>query len=730
MEAKMNCKFEKTLIKIVILTVGVLVLTSISTQAHPVTTLSDGSAEKNVSFITAGDETVYLKVPKNANVIEARLNITGVGEIAQNNIDHGNIYLTTGYTDYIYAKYNTEFDIIGGWQSYGGTGWTGVWLDTAGGSRGCEEIPQWRYDNLTGSCSGWYCGWVFGTKQVVVCNVYATSATYIGRKIVTPPVSPSLDTGNDGTTDWSFSSELNSTNSPVTVNLNPTAINNYLSTCTANSDGYCNVPLKFSVASSGILHVSNISVQYPHLHITQAGTDKQNYTIGESVIISATVKNESYAYFSADSVKAKITKPDASVEWLTLNEISTGSYEGSFVAALDGGMGYSIRIYSNKSDYVGDIAWLSTFYANYTNFTPTQSQPPTGWLEVTSDPSQANITLDGVPAGQTPMQILNVSAWRHTVHISKAGYDECAKVNIGVIANQANPVHCDLKVNVAPQKDGSDTVLSLGSIPDALSYQIHETTDRFSWNFSQYQETASSTIRVTGTDAEKPVKCYIVKVLNQSMGEYKSKIVAEVSKTFSYNPSKTNVNWISVPYDCNFKKASDIVAAIEPSGTNTKVSGIAKWDAKTQTSMGYGYVAGPGWIGTDFDINPGDGVYISLSGNSQSFDWNIIGKDSEPVKTFSYNPSKTNVNWLSIPYTGTYKKASDIVAAIEPSSTNTKISGIAKWDAKTQTSMGYGYVAGPGWIGTDFDINPGDGIYISLSGNSQSFDWTVDLVPV
>jgi hypothetical protein len=313
--------------------------------------------------------------------------------------------------------------------------------------------------------------------------------------------------------------------------------------------------------------------------------------------------------------------------------------------------------------------------------------------------------------------------------MTKAGYAECTK-EVDVVADRANPVHCDLKVKVNPHRDGSDIVFNWGGIPDALSYHIHETTDRFSWNFSQYQETASNTFRISGAATEQSVKYYLVKVLNQSMGEYKSKIISKVNKAFSYNPSKTNVNWLSVPYDSTFKKASDIVAAIEPGGTNTKISGIAKWDAKTQTSMGYGYVAGPGWIGTDFDINPGDGVYISLSGNSQSFDWDIIGEDSESIRTFSYNPSKTNVNWISVPYTGVYKKASDIVNALEPSGTNTKISGIAKWDAKTQTSMGYGYVAGPGWIGTDFDINPGDGMYISLSGNSQSFDWNVDLVPV
>jgi hypothetical protein len=277
---------------------------------------------------------------------------------------------------------------------------------------------------------------------------------------------------------------------------------------------------------------------------------------------------------------------------------------------------------------------------------------------------------------------------------------------------------------------GSDLVLSWPTLDEVSSYHVFTSTDRFNWNLGSWTNITSNTFTDAGAALDPSTYYYIVRPVYDGIESASSQIFAKVKKAFSYNPSKTNVNWLSIPYNSTFKKASNIVSALEPSGTNTKISGIAKWDAKTQTSMGYGYVAGPGWIGTDFDINPGDGVYISLSGNSQSFDWDILGADNEPVKTFSYNPSKTNVNWVSIPYTGIYKKASDIVAAIEPSGTNTKISGIAKWDAKTQTSIGYGYVAGPGWIGTDFDIKPGDGVYISLSGNSPSFDWAVNLIKV
>jgi hypothetical protein len=276
---------------------------------------------------------------------------------------------------------------------------------------------------------------------------------------------------------------------------------------------------------------------------------------------------------------------------------------------------------------------------------------------------------------------------------------------------------------------GNDIALDWDDVPGAVYYRVFTTSDRFDWNFSSYIETNTSDFTHYGAASNSSTYYYLVRVVDVNGNEStNSKMLVKRTKTFTYNPSKTNVNWISLPYDSAYKKASDIVATIEPSGTNTKISGIAKWDAKTQSSIGYGYVGGPGWLGTNFDIYPGDGIYISLSGNTGSFDWTIVGADLATTLHFTYNPSKTNVNWISMPYTGVYKKASDIVSALEPSGTNRKISGVAKWDTRTQTSMGYGYVAGPGWIGTDFDIYPGDGVYISLSGNTYSFDWTPELI--
>jgi len=56
---------------------------------------------------------------------------------------------------------------------------------------------------------------------------------------------------------------------------------------------------------------------------------------------------------------------------------------------------------------------------------------------------------------------------------------------------------------------------------------------------------------------------------------------------------------------------------------------------------------------------------------------------------------------------------------------NTKIIEVAKWNPTTQTLLRYTYVAGTGWLGSDFAINPGDGIYFRIVA---SFTWPVRLV--
>ena len=94
------------------------------------------------------------------------------------------------------------------------------------------------------------------------------------------------------------------------------------------------------------------------LNILRARTDKHNNNLSENVIIACGVQNEFWDNITADNVIVKIVKPDDSIEWFSLSEVTKGNYEGIFTNATTFGV-YDVTIYANKSGYVNDTAKLS-----------------------------------------------------------------------------------------------------------------------------------------------------------------------------------------------------------------------------------------------------------------------------------------------------------------------------------------------------------------------------------
>src|SRR3989344_3494751 len=72
------------------------------------------------------------------------------------------------------------------------------------------------------------------------------------------PQNPYIDVGNDGSAEWNFSGNFSQHNNK-TENL-ASAINNYLSTCAADAEGNCTVPIVFTSSTTGILEYSGISI--------------------------------------------------------------------------------------------------------------------------------------------------------------------------------------------------------------------------------------------------------------------------------------------------------------------------------------------------------------------------------------------------------------------------------------------------------------------------------------
>jgi hypothetical protein len=131
------------------------------------------------------------------------------------------------------------------------------------------------------------------------------------------------------------------------------------------------------------------------------------------------------------------------------------------------------------------------------------------------------------------------------------------------------------------------------------------------------------------------------------------------------------------------------------------------------------------WHGTDFTIGAGDGLWL---GSRSTFTWVIVGTDRAVTLSFTRNAAPLgNTNWISVPYTGTYLDASDLVVDIEGSTgagANTKIVEVVKWDSATQSYVRF-FWSPTGWTGTDFALAPGDAVYFTIV---SSFSWQPRLV--
>ncbi len=266
----------------------------------------------------------------------------------------------------------------------------------------------------------------------------------------------------------------------------------------------------------------------------------------------------------------------------------------------------------------------------------------------------------------------------------------------------------------------SGILLTWRAVAGASSYVIYSATSKFaSWPWPQLAEITTTTYNVPhGSDGLSHF--YIVRAKAAMQVSGNSTMGAKVPLTFPFGPLKGNIHMFSLPYRSMYSKASDISGEL----TSTLIDVVAKWEPAIQRPSLWYFFRGK-WRGTDFTINPGDGLYV---GAQTSFTWVIVGTDGSVTLSFNLNPPTLgNVNWISLPYTSTYAKASDIVIHIEGSigpGAHTKITELGRWDPATQTVIKYMWTAS-GWSGTDFMINPGDGIYLKIVA---SFTWTPRLI--
>jgi len=255
--------------------------------------------------------------------------------------------------------------------------------------------------------------------------------------------------------------------------------------------------------------------------------------------------------------------------------------------------------------------------------------------------------------------------------------------------------------------------LTWRAVPDADSYRIYESANRFAaFPWGVLGTTTAITFDANHL-ADGQTHFYIVRAVKSSLEGANSTMGVKIAKSIDYSPTSANIYWFSLPYHSSYARASDISTEL----TSTKVSVVAKWNPAAQKPYLWYYFRNK-WRGTDFTISPGDGLYV---GSVSVFSWAIVGTDANVVLSFTMNsPPKKNVNWISIPYTGTYSKASDIANEL----TSSKVVEIGLWNPVTQTTVRW-YWTGSTWTGTDFAFSPGDGIYLTIASD---FNWQPNLI--
>ena len=264
--------------------------------------------------------------------------------------------------------------------------------------------------------------------------------------------------------------------------------------------------------------------------------------------------------------------------------------------------------------------------------------------------------------------------------------------------------------------------LTWRAVPDASEYVVYGSLNRFApWPWPQRAVVTTTFYDAPNDLTDGLTRYYIVRARDFAGSQSpNSTMGVKLPITVSFSAGRSNVYWLSLPYRSAYKNASDISDEL----TGTRIDVVAKWDAATQRSILWYYIRG-GWEGTDFAINPGDGIFIGVRAG---FSWVLNGTDGDNELTFALNPPpQQNFNWISLPLTSTYRRASDIVLAIEGSlggSAHTKIEEVARWDPLTQTLVKFSW-SPTGWSGTDFSLVTGEGIYLKIVA---SFAWTPDLI--
>ncbi|ODS36704.1 hypothetical protein BEH94_10540 [Candidatus Altiarchaeales archaeon WOR_SM1_SCG] len=243
------------------------------------------------------------------------------------------------------------------------------------------------------------------------------------------------------------------------------------------------------------------------------------------------------------------------------------------------------------------------------------------------------------------------------------------------------------------------------------SYKIYFSDTKDGFNFTIPNATTTDANWTDNTAASAQQRYYVVRAAAGSNEDNNTYVVGKFDIELYKKPGSTGVNWVSIPLNTSITTAQEMANSIgDTFETATRLN------APTQTTEGLVKLPPPltGFSGSNFNIFMGEAYSISVSANTT---WTLTGTVPENISTITLTkkPGSTGVNWIGLPLITSITTAQEMANSIgDTFETATRL------NAPTQTTEGLVKLPPPltGFSGSNFNILISEGYSISVSENT------------
>jgi len=267
------------------------------------------------------------------------------------------------------------------------------------------------------------------------------------------PTNPYLDVSGDGDTEWSYTGEFNESVSPKRTADFSSEINTYLSTCTPDANGNCDVPLILHSDTAGKIQISDINITWGSPKWSNNSTSTPIYDGITKDIFNITWSDDSPYYIDKVFIESNYSGTPTNY---TMTRISGDQYSGvyNYNLTLPAGSFYW-KSYANASDGVRNSTpkWEFTInkgatsiklYRNGTEWTSdyTTTYPESTNINATINVStlSASLLRNGSLVSNPEIIELGAGSYNYTGNFSGNQNYTASSKELNLIINKATPV--------------------------------------------------------------------------------------------------------------------------------------------------------------------------------------------------------------------------------------------------------------------------------------------------